>query len=318
MRTVAIALSLAAVCACAHRQPAAEGARAEEGVSLPLPAAFEGRLSNGDRGALVLLDPARYVLLQRNAVTLIFRHGTWEREGADAIALTGATPGRFRILDADRLTDALAQPAVDAQEVSLDRQALPALVAGMATRRHGRIFFERCAGGTAVPLVDATGALDQALGDRAAPVYAELLATAIEDGTVLGPPAAGEELLAWEPQRIQAEEARCERLETGRVATAIGHEPDWKLEVDTRSVRLHRMGADPIGAPWAPFRWEGGAYRYRADTGDVRWDVALRPVPCTDAMVEARYAWTAEVRVNETTLRGCAHLGTEWQRLHGG
>src|SRR5690606_3034069 len=114
-------------------------------------------------------------------------------------ALTGATPGRFRILDADRLTDALAQPAVDAQEVSLDRQALPALVAGMATRRHGRIFFERCAGGTAVPLVDATGALDQALGDRAAPVYAELLATAIEDGTVLGPPAAGEELLAWEP-----------------------------------------------------------------------------------------------------------------------
>lgn len=283
MRSTLATLLLAATAACAHEPlPAPPVPTAHE--PLDLPAAFHGTLADEGEVELVLLDPQRYALAHGTGEATAFERGTWERQG-DHIALHGERHLAFDIREGGgRLAS---------ERGNLRQERLPALLAGTVARDDAGLRFTPCDAGAAVRLRDATGTLS-------APAFAEIVASPSADATI-----------AWDVQRLAPQENGCASVEEGLVARAVGHA--WRLDVDRRSLRLLRPDHDPVGAPWAPFRWERGAWRYQADTGTQQWTVVLTPGSCSEA--NAEYGYVAEVTLNGETLHGCAHLGTEWQRL---
>lgn len=288
-RTAAALVLAAAATACAHKQPAP--AVQQPKAPLDLPASFGGTHASLGAADLVLLDPDRYVLAWRSGDQIEFRRGEWKREG-ERVALDPAQPGDLTVLEGgDRLG-------------TLQRQLLPRLLAGTVERRTSGLAFTPCEDGEPVPLIDTTGLLER---QDQTPFFAAFLGSARVDETI-----------AWDLQRAgTGEGANCSQMFPDFVARAQGHEPSWTLEIDTRSVRLMRPDAEPVGAPWAPFRWENGAYRYRADTGAEKWDIAITPGACEDTMVEVTFGYRAELRVNDQRYAGCAQLGTEWEQLFG-
>src|ERR1044071_4582609 len=85
---------------------------------------------------------------------------------------------------------------------------------------------------------------------------------------------------------------------------ALGTEPFWNLDIDSAGMRF-RTPEDTAG-----IRFPAIVPRITGDT--MHWqspaaiDVRLWPSRCSDGMSDREWAYTAIVRVNGTTYRGCA------------
>ncbi|WP_373046876.1 copper resistance protein NlpE N-terminal domain-containing protein [Vulgatibacter sp.] len=303
-------LPLILAAACAHGDKAPAPPAPQQQVPPPdLPAVFAGTLPCADcpgiETRLVFLDPARYVLAERfleREVEPRFSSGAWVLEG-ETLRLADRA---FR-WDGETLLalDAGGKPIPVQGRNTLSPGEAPTLAFGTIRRTTDGLKLEPCGGGARIEVVDGTAHLSQAIEELPGS-FVELVAL-----------PAGEQLWAVDLQRIAMEGPGCEQLPTGLVARASGNEPFWGLEIDQRSLRLERLGQDPVGTPWAPFRWERGAYRYFADAGETRLGVVLTPGFCPDTMAPVATGYRAEVEVNGEKLQGCAWLGTEWKRLDG-
>lgn len=301
-RRVLLPLLLSLAAACAQRKPPPAPVRSAPPVVLP--AAFEGSLPGAERVRLLLPDPARYRLAIEARGAIHFEEGSWQREG-DRILLHGAAPETWTLANGALVADLGPEQLARDQEWRLRPSGLPSHAAGTVERDGDEWWLRPCDGGAALRLLDGSGSLGDLLDQVAGEPFAELLVAPARDASIV-----------WEVLRVAADGAGCgEWRQAPRIAGAAGEEPAWRLEIDERSVRLHREGRRPIGSPWAPFRWEEGAWSYRADTGTERWEIALRPSRCRVDSLPAAFGYRAEVRIDGERLEGCAWLGPDWHRL---
>jgi len=115
-----------------------------------------------------------------------------------------------------------------------------------------------------------------------------------------------EQLVVTELRRAEREGWGCRLDLTGLEFVALGNEPSWKLEVRESGIVLTRPGhAEARHAYTAPRR-EGTAATY--EFGDLV--LVLNEKRCVDTMAGSRFSYSAQLKLGEQTLEGCALAGT--------
>jgi uncharacterized membrane protein len=91
---------------------------------------------------------------------------------------------------------------------------------------------------------------------------------------------------------------------------ALGNEPFWSLEIvpEEQRITLKELGADKVYQfPYQPANIGGGVHRFET-SNDLKDKlvIVIREEPCTDGMSDNKYHYSAELVINQRTLKGCA------------
>ena len=91
---------------------------------------------------------------------------------------------------------------------------------------------------------------------------------------------------------------------------ALGNEPFWSLNIfpAEQQIVLKDLSTKKVYQfPYQPANIGGGVYRFetRNDQKD-KLVVVIREEPCSDGMSDNKYSYSAEVVINNRTLKGCA------------
>lgn len=88
---------------------------------------------------------------------------------------------------------------------------------------------------------------------------------------------------------------------------AFGNEPFWNLRISGSDVVFDRLGELPQGYTGRRPQIEGNRHIWSLDNGDgKRLDVTITEAGCGDTMANRNYPYTAELRFQGRTYRGCA------------
>lgn len=82
----------------------------------------------------------------------------------------------------------------------------------------------------------------------------------------------------------------------------LGTEPFWAITTDDNDVLLERPDAAARHFTPAGFHLAGNQAELRSTT----LSIVLTPGPCSDGMSDRKYPLTAEVRLDDAVLKGCA------------
>ncbi len=82
----------------------------------------------------------------------------------------------------------------------------------------------------------------------------------------------------------------------------LGTEPFWAITTDDSDVLLERPDAAPRHFTPSGFHITGNQAELRSTT----LSIVLTPGPCSDGMSDRQYPLTAEVRLDDKVLKGCA------------
>ena len=88
---------------------------------------------------------------------------------------------------------------------------------------------------------------------------------------------------------------------------AIGTEPFWGLDIDSTGLRF-RTTEDTMGIRWPPLTpmVTGDTVRWVGETERAAVDARIWGARCSDGMSDRVWPYTAVVRIDSTTYRGCA------------
>jgi putative lipoprotein len=88
---------------------------------------------------------------------------------------------------------------------------------------------------------------------------------------------------------------------------AIGTEPFWGLDIDSTGLRF-RTPEDTMGIRWPPLTpmVRGDTVRWIGETERAAVDARIWAARCSDGMSDRVWPYTAVVRIDSTTYRGCA------------
>jgi uncharacterized membrane protein len=88
---------------------------------------------------------------------------------------------------------------------------------------------------------------------------------------------------------------------------AIGTEPFWGLDIDSTGLRF-TTPEDTKGIRWPPLTptISGDTARWAGETERAAVDARIWPARCSDGMSDRVWPYTAVVRIDSTTYRGCA------------
>lgn len=102
--------------------------------------------------------------------------------------------------------------------------------------------------------------------------------------------------------------------------TARGQEPGWLLKVDRDQLALeYQYGQKSFSAPTPKPQSIPDGWRYSVTSNDQLIALDIKHRYCTDAMSGMPYPYTAEVTIDDETLKGCGGdsksllTGAEWQ-----
>lgn len=180
---------------------------------------------------------------------------------------------------------------------------------GEITRNDGALVLRTCQGQRQVELLDsaATGLPDDAmmlLADGGEPLFGDVrgrLATRA-DGI--------SQLQLTEVYRLQSEGQGCNAREFNELTLrAAGHEPGWNVRITTSGMLLERLGQDPLAVPYLEEQLPGGQSSFSSEANSQRLDLWVAPQRCVDVATGAVSHLTAELRLDDQTLRGCAYYG---------
>jgi uncharacterized membrane protein len=115
-------------------------------------------------------------------------------------------------------------------------------------------------------------------------------------------------------------EMRCDNTDIG--LRAQGNEPGWRVQSDSKAVRLVRQGQPDLLAPPGVLAWhwtQSAQHRpegvLQVQTESAAYRLRLTPRQCRDTMADAVYGMTASLVVQRPepamTYTGCAYLGSE-------
>jgi putative lipoprotein len=167
-----------------------------------------------------------------------------------------------------------------------------------------RLRLQPCGGGRQMEVEDA-GALnlrqdvDQLLGDGDGRLFADL-----------GGEDLGDRLRATRLYRLQAEGQGCQDADFPRlIARASGNEPFWSVSISAQGLVLQRPGEKPLALPYLEEQLPEGRLYFSSEADGQRLSLWLAPQRCQDEMSGALRHLSAELRLNDQRLTGCAYLG---------
>lgn len=88
---------------------------------------------------------------------------------------------------------------------------------------------------------------------------------------------------------------------------ALGTEPFWALDIDSTGLRF-RTPDDTIGIRWPPLKplLTVDTLRWIRENEGTAIDASIWPTRCSDGMSDRVWPYTAMVRIDSTSYRGCA------------
>lgn len=188
------------------------------------------------------------------------------------------------------------------------RQAVERLQ-GEVMRNDGRLLLHSCQGQRQVELLDAgaTGLPDDAqalLSDDGRSLFADVRGrlTSRADGS--------SQMQLTQVYRLQREGPGCDASGFHQLTLrAGGHEPGWSVRITTKGLLLERPDQAPLAVPYLEEQLPGGQTSFSSEANSQRIDLWVAPQRCVDSATGAISHLTAELRLDNQTLRGCAYYG---------
>jgi putative lipoprotein len=188
------------------------------------------------------------------------------------------------------------------------RQAVERLQ-GEVTRNEGMLLLRSCQGQRQVELLDTgtTGLYDDAqalLSDSGRPLFADVR------GRLISRADGSSQMQLTQVYRLQSEGPGCDASGFNQLALrAGGHEPGWSVRITTKGLLLERPGQAPLAVPYLEEQLPGGQTNFSSEANSQRIDLWVAPQRCVDGATGAVSHLTAELRLDNQTLRGCAYYG---------
>jgi putative lipoprotein len=179
---------------------------------------------------------------------------------------------------------------------------------GKITRSEGMLLLRTCQGQRQVELLDAgaTGLPDDAqalLSDGGQPLFADVRGRLVSR-------AGTSQLQLTQVYRLQSEGPGCGVPEFDQLALrAGGHEPGWSVRITTQGMLLERPDQAPLAVPYLEEQLPGGQTSFSSEANSQRLDLWVAPQRCVDSATGTVSHLTAELRLDDQTLRGCAYYG---------
>lgn len=92
---------------------------------------------------------------------------------------------------------------------------------------------------------------------------------------------------------------------------ASGHEPEWNLNVSSSGMVLERPGVPALALPYLEEQMPDGRFFLSTAADGLNLSLWLTPTQCTDNMTGAVQHLSAELRIDDQTLQGCAAFGAK-------
>lgn len=110
--------------------------------------------------------------------------------------------------------------------------------------------------------------------------------------------------------RLQSEGPGCKDREFNELKLrAAGHEPGWNVRITTSGMLLERQGQAPVAIPYLEEQLPGDQTSFSSEANSQRLDLWVAPQRCIDTATGAVSHLTAELRLDDQILRGCAYYG---------
>lgn len=180
---------------------------------------------------------------------------------------------------------------------------------GEVTHSGGMLLLRTCQGTRQLELLDsaATGLPDDAqalLADGGQPLFADVRGRLLSRANGTG------QLQLTQVYRLQAEGPGCGAKGFDRLALrAGGHEPGWSLTITTQGMLLERPDHAPLAVPFLEEQLPAGQTSFSSEANNQRLDLWVAPQRCVDSATGTVTHLTAELRLDDQTLRGCAYYG---------
>ncbi len=180
---------------------------------------------------------------------------------------------------------------------------------GEVTRSDGALLLHTCEGTRAVELLDAgaTGLPDDTLAlldASALPLFADVR------GQLRSPSGGRQQLQVSQVYRLAPARNGCGAGDFDTlVVHAVGHAPDWRVQINPEGLLLERPGHEPLAVPYLEEQLPAGQSSFSSEANGQRLDLWVAPQRCVDRATGAVSHLTAELRLDGQTLRGCAYAG---------
>jgi putative lipoprotein len=182
---------------------------------------------------------------------------------------------------------------------------------GELSRQDGQLLLRPCQEQRRFVLGDdgSTGISREAaglLGDGASSLFVDLR------GRLSATPQAGLDgkFVPSQVYRLQAEGPGCDDLNFKRSSLrASGQEPGWSVQVSNRGLVLDRPGQEPLALPYLEEQLPEGRFNLSSEANGQRLELWVAPQRCVDSMSGTVQHLSAELRLNDEVLRGCASFG---------
>lgn len=180
---------------------------------------------------------------------------------------------------------------------------------GEITQADGKLLLHTCQGQRSLELLDTgtTGLPDDAqalLADSGQPLFADIR------GSLISRPDGTGQLQLSHVYRLQGEGPGCSAPNFKQLMLrAGGHEPGWSLRVTSQGMLLERLGQTPLAVPYLEEQLPSGQTSFSSEANNQRLNLWVAPQRCVDTATGTISHLTAELRLDDQTLRGCAYYG---------
>ncbi|MBC2655239.1 hypothetical protein H7A76_07295 [Pseudomonas sp. MSSRFD41] len=93
------------------------------------------------------------------------------------------------------------------------------------------------------------------------------------------------------------------------ILRASGKNPNWKVDVNARGMRIERDGQPPLALPYLEEQLGDGRFNLTSEANNQRVELWVAPQRCVDSQTGSVQHLSAELRVDGQVQRGCGYFG---------
>ncbi|XEG74076.1 hypothetical protein QA447_07540 [Pseudomonas sp. abacavir_1] len=195
------------------------------------------------------------------------------------------------------------------------RQDAPTRVQGEVTREDGGLVLRPCNEQRRFNLVDGA---DSAVSRESRDLFADGAGKLFIDarGAYSGGQASNTDgkFEVRSLYRLQNEGHGCDDPNFRQtIVQAGGNEPGWSVMVNAQGLLLQRPGQPDQVLPYVVESVPGGSSSYSTEANGEKLELWVAPARCVNSMSGAVNNLTAELRLDDKVMRGCAYPGAAYQ-----
>lgn len=93
------------------------------------------------------------------------------------------------------------------------------------------------------------------------------------------------------------------------ILRASGNGPAWKVDVNTKGMKIERDGQPPLALPYLEEQLGEGRFNLTSEANNRRVELWVAPQRCVDSVTGSVQHLSAELRVDGQVQRGCGYFG---------